>query len=263
MSYYFKIYKSFFFQYIKSLMQSKLNFFIGLIGCLFVQASGIVFLYLIFEKIPLLNGWNRDEIVFIYGLSQIPKGLDHLFADYIWLLSSRMLTNGEFDRYLLRPIPPFFQLICERVQFDALGEIIIGLFLVIVQIKKGTVMFSIIGMFWCIIAIAAGTIIYTSVKLFFASLAFWVMNSAPILQLSYEISNFTKYPISIYPTIIQFISSFVVPFAFASFYPATYFLRNTSVFKTIIAEVLVASVSLIIANTVFKKGIKVYKSAGN
>lgn len=263
MRYYIRIYRLFLVQYIKTLMQSKLNFFIGLFGCLFVQASGIIFLYLIFEQIPLLNGWSMNELIFIYGFAQIPKGIDHFFADYIWLLASRMVTNGEFDRYLLRPIPPFFQLLCDRVQLDAVGELLIGGALVIMSVVNGTVHVSFINIVLFVISILAGAIIYTSVKLFFASLAFWMTNSSPVLQLGYEMSGFAKYPISIYSKPIQIFCSIIIPFAFAAFYPASYFITNENVLTTIFAEVMVAVVIWIIAFSVFKKGVKAYKSVGN
>lgn len=263
MRYYIRIYRLFLVQYIKTLMQSKLNFFIGLFGCLFVQASGIIFLYLIFEQIPLLNGWSMNELIFIYGFAQIPKGIDHFFADYIWLLASRMVTNGEFDRYLLRPIPPFFQLLCDRVQLDAVGELLIGGALVIMSVVNGTVHVSFINIVLFVISILAGAIIYTSVKLFFASLAFWMTNSSPVLQLGYEMSGFAKYPISIYSKPIQIFCSIIIPFAFAAFYPASYFIINENVLTTIFAEVMVAVVIWIIAYSVFKKGVKAYKSVGN
>lgn len=263
MRYYVKIYRLFLSQYIKSLMQSKLNFFVGMFGSLFVQASGIVFLYLVFEQIPLLNGWSVEELIFIYGFSQIPKALDHLFADYIWLLSSRMITNGEFDRYLLRPVPAFFQLMCDRFQLDAIGELLVGVALVVLSVNNGTVQITFAGSILFIISILAGFLIFMSVKLFFASLAFWLTNSAPILQLGYEISNFTKYPVSIYPKPIQFVSSFIVPFAFASFYPASYFIRDMSLWTTIAAEVVISCIAWIISRSVFVKGMSVYNSVGN
>jgi ABC-2 type transport system permease protein len=244
-------------------MQSKLNFFIGLFGCLFVQASGIVFLYLVFEQIPMLNGWSINELVFIYGFSQIPKGFDHLFADYIWLLSSRMVTNGEFDRYLLRPISPLFQLLCDRLQLDAIGELLVGFSLVMISVVNGNVKITSLSIALFTISIIAGSIIYTSVKLFFASLAFWITNSAPILQLGYEVSNFTKYPVTIYPSSIRVICSFIVPFAFASFFPASFFIRNVSVVSTIVLEIGIALIAFCISYIVFNKGIKVYNSVGN
>lgn len=94
------------------------------------------------EQIPMLNGWSINELVFIYGFSQIPKGFDHLFADYIWLLSSRIVTNGEYDRYLLRPIPPLFQLLCDRLQLDAIGELLVGFSLVMISVTNCNVIIT-------------------------------------------------------------------------------------------------------------------------
>lgn len=263
MRYYISIYRLFVVQYIKTLMQSKLNFFIGFLGCLFVQISGIIFLYLIFNNIPLLNGWSINQLVFIYGFSQIPRGIDHFFTDYIWLLASRMVTNGEFDRYLLRPINPLFQLLFDRVQLDAIGELLIGGFLVAMSIKNGTVYISLINILLFIISILSGAVIYTSIKLFFASLAFWMTNSSPILQLGYEVSDFAKYPISIYSKPIQIFISFIIPFAFVAFYPASYFITGKNVLITIGAEVGVAIIFWTISYSIFKRGVNAYKSVGN
>lgn len=244
-------------------MQSKLNFFIGLFGCLFVQVSGILFLYLIFEQIPLLNGWSLNQLVFIYGFSQIPRGIDHFFADYIWLLASRMVTNGEFDRYLLRPIPPFFQLLCDRVQLDAVGELLIGGGIIAISVANRTVHISLVNSLFFMISILAGAVIYTSVKLFFASLAFWMTNSSPVLQLGYEMSGFAKYPISIYSKPIQIVCTIIIPFAFAAFYPASYFITGNNVLRTIVLEVGVAIVTWLLAYNLFKCGVRAYKSVGN
>ena len=104
--------------------------------------------------------------MFIYGFSQIPKGFDHLFADYIWLLSSRMVTNGEYDRYLLRPIPPLFQLLCDRLQLDVIGELLVGFSLVMISVTNCNVIITPLSIVLFIISIIVGSIIYTFVKLF-------------------------------------------------------------------------------------------------
>ena len=83
------------------------------------------------------------------------------------------------------------------------------------------------------------------------------------MQLEYEISNFIKYPITIYPSSIRIISSFIVPFAFASFFPASFFIRDVSILSTILLEVGIAIIAFYISYTVFCIGIKVYNSVGN
>lgn len=260
---YSKLYFIFCRQYIKSLLQSKVDFLMGLIGFLCSQASGIIFLYLIFKRIPALSGWSFEQLIFIYGFSQIPRGLDHLFTDNLWMLAWQMVVRGTFDRYMLRPMNLFFQIICEKIQFDALGEVLIGLILVCRAIKLNIINISMKFILCFILSVVAGAIIYTSVKLFFASLAFWVKESAPFLQTAYDTSDFAKYPIEVYPKIIKFVLVYIMPFAFVAYIPATYFLNKNGFFKTVGMECVISIIIFNISYFVFKKGTERYESAGN
>src|SRR5690554_3931111 len=103
---YCRLYLQFLKQYIKILIEYRADFIFGLVGFLLVQFSGVVFIQLIFQSIPALSGWTFYEVLFIYGFAQIPRGIDHVFTDNLWILSGRILIAGEFDKYLLRPINP-------------------------------------------------------------------------------------------------------------------------------------------------------------
>ena len=78
---YLRLYRIFAVQYIKTMMQSKIDFFIGLGGFLISQGAGIAFLYLVFEQIPSMKDWSFEQMLFIYGFAQIPRGIDQLLTD--------------------------------------------------------------------------------------------------------------------------------------------------------------------------------------
>ena len=255
LSRYFSLYRIFVMQYIKTTMQSKVDFFIGLGGFLISQAAGLAFLYLVFEQIPSMQEWSLEQMLFIYGFAQLPRGIDHLLTDNLWMVGWQMVIKGTFDKYILRPMNIFFQIVCERVQFDALGEILVGLVLV-GQVTPVKLLFFIVSM-------AAGAIIYTAVKLILASIAFWLKDSSAIMTTAYEVADFAKYPIEIYAKPIQIILMTILPFAFVAYIPSTYFLIDANFWKTIGAECAVAAVIWIIAYKIFQKGISVYESAGN
>ena len=84
---YCRLYKVFVKQFIKTLLQSRSDFFLFLIGFFMTQITGIAFLYLVFSQIPTLDGWTFNELIFIYGFAQIPRGIDHLLTDNIWILA--------------------------------------------------------------------------------------------------------------------------------------------------------------------------------
>ena len=262
---YLRLYRALISQFFKMVLQSKVDFLMGLFGFFFTQVAGLLFLYLVFEQIPDLRGWTLGQLIFIYGFAQIPRGIDHLFTDNLWLVAWRLVINGDFDRYMLRPMNVFFQIIAEKLQPDALGELLVGIVLVVYSAVKGVVVVDALHIALFVVSIFAGALIYTSIKLFFASIAFWTKRSGPFLQLAYELSNFAKYPTEIYHKLLRFVITWIIPFGFVAYLPASYFLGTGSGnhIAVIGIECAIAAIFWFVAYGVFKKGLKSYESAGN
>jgi len=260
---YLRLYRVLVAQFLKTIMQSRVDFLIGLLGFFFTQVMGIAFLYLVFQQIPDLHGWTLDQLIFIYGFAQIPRGIDHLFTDNIWLVAYRLVINGDFDRYMLRPMNIFFQVIAEKLQPDALGELLIGTILVVRSLTKGIVIVDGLHVALFFVSIFAGALIYTSIKLFFASLAFWLKVSGPFLQIAYDMANFAKYPTEIYSKGVRFLITWVIPFAFVAYLPASFFMKADTSAGVVVIECGIAFVFWWIAYALFHRGTQVYESAGN
>ena len=239
---YLRLYRVLVAQFLKTIMQSRVDFLIGLLGFFFTQVMGIAFLYLVFQQIPDLQGWTLDQLIFIYGFAQIPRGIDHLFTDNIWLVAYRLVINGDFDRYMLRPMNIFFQVIAEKLQPDALGELLIGTILVVRSLTKGIVIVDGLHVALFFVSIFAGALIYTSIKLFFASLAFWLKVSGPFLQIAYDMANFAKYPTEIYSKGVRFLITWVIPFAFVAYLPASFFMKADTSAGVVVIECGIAFV---------------------
>lgn len=261
---YGRLYRVFVVQFLKSIMQSKADFWIGLCGFFLSQITGIAFLYLVFEQIPVLADWSLEQLIFIYGFAQIPRGIDHLFTDNIWMIAWRYVVNGKFDQYMLRPMNLFLQVIFEKLQPDALGELLVGIILIIFSMTKGIVIVDGIHILLFIVSIFAGAIIYTAIKLLFASFSFWIKVSGPVLYTAYLLSDFAKYPSGIYEKGVRFVITWVIPFAFVAYLPAVYFLKpETGALATIGVECLLAVLFFGVAYIVFTIGTRAYESAGN
>lgn len=260
---YIRLYSKFLQQYIKSLIEYRVDFILGLIGFIFVQFTGIIFITLIFNFIPSLDGWNFYEILFIYGFAQIPRGIDHVFTDYLWIFSWKTIVHGEFDKYLLRPINPLFQVIAESFQPDGFGEIIIGTILLTFSGVKLGLSFGIIDIVLLLVVILFATFIYTAIKLAVTSIAFWVKFAQSYLFMVYQLSDFAKYPIGIYPKAIQGILTCLIPFAFTGYFPGAYFLGKGDIFTGVILTILISIIALFIAYRIWLVGITKYESSGS
>ena len=267
---YLRLYRVLISQFFKVILQSKVDFLMGLLGFFFTQIMGILFLYLVFEQIPSLQGWTLDQLIFIYGFAQIPRGIDHLFTDNIWMVAWRLVINGDFDRYMLRPMNIFFQVISEKLQPDAVGELLVGTILIIRSLAKGIVIVDAAHIALFFASMLAGALIYTALKLFFASWAFWVKISGPFLQTAYEMADYAKYPTEIYAKLVRFIITWIIPFAFVAYLPASYFLgvggffgAGSSNAGVIGIEWVIAIVFAAVAYALFVRGTHIYESAGN
>lgn len=102
-----------------------------------------------------------------------------------------------------------------------------------------------------------------SIKLLRASLSFWTMNSMQVMVTIYNISDFAKYPITIFPAMIQTLITYIVPFAFVSFFPAFVLLNQADGVSILIQSFIALSITLSLALFVWNKGLKGFQSSGH
>src|SRR5512135_962389 len=136
MTRYLELYWYFLIQRFKILMEYRLNFFIGTTSTAFLQAASLATLWVVMRQIPSLNGWNFYEVLLIYGLLTMGESITHMFADNLWTIGWNYIRSGDFDRFLVRPIDPLFHLLADRFCHDGIGNLLTGLVLVVVSMRK-------------------------------------------------------------------------------------------------------------------------------
>lgn len=248
-------------QYLKQIMEYKVDFVVGVLGVFLTQGLNLLFLSVLFQHIPSLEGWTFEQIAFIYGFSLIPKGIDHLFFDNLWALGQRLVRKGEFDKYLTRPISPLFHVLVETFQVDALGELLVGVILLVTT--AGSIVWTLPKVLLFILFIPFATLIYTSLKIATASISFWTKQSGAVIYIFYMFNDFSKYPMSIYHSFLRWLISFIIPFAFTAYYPASYFLIGQHLLFNIGGLVVVSLLVLALSLKLWKWGLDAYESAGS
>lgn len=259
----FRMHRIFIAQELKRMMEYKGDFIVGIIGFLLGQFFNLVFLWIIFSQIPSLMGWTLNQIIFIYGFSLIPKGIDHLLFDNLWSIGHFTVRKGDFDKYLTRPINTLFHVMVEKLQFDAIGELIMGIALICVSLPSVRIEWSGTKVLLAIVVIPFATLIYTGIKTATAAIAFWTKRSGNITYMFYMVNDFAKYPVTIYNNVVRNIITYIIPFAFTAFYPANYILTGENPLFNIGMTILISIVIIVIGILVWNKGISAYESAGS
>lgn len=258
-----RMHRIFVVQELKKMVEYKANFIVGIIGFLLGQITNILFIWIIFAQIPNLKGWTINQIVFIYGFSLIPKGVDHLLFDNLWAVGHFIVRRGEFDKYLTRPVNTLFHVMVEKLQVDALGELITGIALIGVTVFRVDIEWSLTKVLLFILVVPFATLIYTGIKIATAALAFWIKRSGNVTYMFYMVNDFAKYPVTIYNNTVRGIITYIIPFAFTAFYPAKYILTGQNPLYNVGMTVVMAVMLMIIGICVWNRGIRAYESAGS
>ncbi|XZF75427.1 ABC transporter permease [Bacillus sp. AL-1R] len=249
-------------QYLKTKLQYRANFFLSFLSDLMAQAVNLIFILLVFNHTSLIEGWNKDEIVFIYGFFLVPFALFASFFN-IWDFNDRYIVKGEFDRILTRPIHSLFQVVLEKMELESLLGAITGLIIMIFAGFKLGLSITWYDPFLFLLMGLGGMFVYAGIFIALASIGFWSDARTSIMPLMYNIGNYGRYPINIYHPIIRFVLTWILPFAFVGVYPAAYFLRRSEWYVYSFLTPVMGLVVFIISVLIWNQGVKKYKGAGN
>lgn len=259
---YLYLYTEFLKQNVKTMLEYKTDFVIGIFSTLLSQFYGIFFVWVIFENLKQIHGWTFYEITFVYGLLTLAKGIDMFFFDNLHALGIEYVREGKFDIFLIRPLSPLFQLVSSYTQQDGIGLLILGLVVITKSLAELKIHLGPFDILLLIIFVISGAAIISGINLIFATTGFKTMNSHIVMSSVNSFQEFAFYPIAIYPKFIGFVLTWVVPFAFASSYPADYFLHKGFAIYSMLTPV-VAIVLWFIALKVWNYGLRNYESTGS
>lgn len=258
----FFLYFNFMNQNLKTMLEYKADFIIGVFSTLLHQFYGIFFVWVIFENIKQIHGWSFYEITFVYGLLTLAKGIDMFFFDNLHALGFEYVREGKFDIFMIRPLSPLFQLLASHMQQDGIGLLILGSIVVIKSLAELHITLHAFNIFLLVIMVISGAAIISAINVITATFGFKTVNSHVIMGSVNSLQEFAFYPILIYPKFISAILTWVIPYAFASFYPANYFLNKGYEHLSLVSP-LIAIFLWIVALKVWKFGINNYSSTGS
>jgi len=259
------------FEYLKISIKTVIEYPANIIGWLLSNPIqflvGFATIQFVVKEFGSICGWGYGELAFLYGLSVISHALSMIFFVQGWFMGYFVL-EGEFDRYLLRPMSVLYQFFFTNFNLIGITDLIPG----ICVFTYGCIQ---VGFCWniknlvCVMGLLIGaTMIRGGIYLMIGSISFWTKSVVDFGGYTQELfDKTTMYPLSMYPESIQFVATYLIPVGWVSFYPASALLGlgdgatnvNGAVWMTLLIGILV----FLVASYVFKIGLRKYESAGN
>jgi ABC-2 type transport system permease protein len=260
---YARLYWQFFKSQVKVMMEYRLDFFVGVISVVLINFTSIFFVKVVFDQIQSLHGWSYHEVLFIYGVACTGRSVHHIFFDNLWTIGWQYIKPGNFDRLLLRPVNPLFHLIAERVQQDGFGQLLIGLAVLGISMPQIGIEWTVWNLLLLAVMVLSSGMIFAGINLICATLSFWMVDSLPVTFAVFNLSDFARYPLTIYHKGIRYVLTWLIPYGFTAFYPSALFIEHSGYRTTALWTPVVALVTCWLAYAFWKRGLRAYTSTGS
>lgn len=213
-----------------------------------------------------INGWNYGQLAFLYGISVISHALSMIFFVQGWFMGW-FVIEGDFDRYLTRPLGVMYQFFFTNINVFGLTDLIPGILVFIYGCVKTGFTFTPLNTLSLLGMLIGATLIRGGIYLMLGSTSFYTKSPMDFGQYTQEIMDkSTMYPISMYPEAMQFVMTFIIPVGWVSFFPVSGLLGIEGSKYGLLACGITMAVGILVmcvAGLFFKIGLRKYESAGN
>ncbi len=262
----FKIYIKIATASIKSRMEYRASFIIFLFTLVCYYTAQVLTIGVVITRFKSIGGWSMGEMAFLYSLLILSSGIVTFVFSGI-LEFGELVRSGNFDRFMVRPLPPLAQVVFGGFEITGIAHIILGFITFLIANSYTNIQWDAEKIVHFVIVVFGGSFILSSVRIIIAAIAFYAVNTNSMVHLFvFSSREFLLYPINIYSTGMKILLTFIIPLAFVNFYPAHLFLNKSG--ATLFHPLMIYGTfpigvfMLMFAFYLWKKGMNAYESAG-
>ncbi|MFD0677955.1 MULTISPECIES: ABC transporter permease [unclassified Paenibacillus] len=211
--------------YVKTLIEYRADTMIAVAAGIVAQGSTLLFLTVIFQRIPKLADWSFYEMVFIFGLAATAKALNQALFNAPFSLTG-LIRRGQMDVMMVRPVGALFQAIGNSQELNGVGQLVTGIAIMIYSAGHLEMDWTVWSLLYAVIALFSSAVIQFAILLTISVLTFWVLEIRSLIYPINWLYDFTRYPLEIFHPVLRVLLTYVIPYALGSFFPAAFLLRS-------------------------------------
>jgi ABC-2 type transport system permease protein len=232
-------------------------FVLQVVGMVVNNIGLLVAWWFLFERFGTINGWTGAELIAVQGINMLIFGLVILFSHGL-LEMPRYVDQGSFDTFLTRPAGLLPQIVSSSIEISALGDLLMGVVLVIWYIIIAEVSIVALALFG--LAVILGCILMWCFTLMPFLLAFYMFDSEKVSRnIAFFYLDTGIYPSGVLTGGIRIVLLTVFPGLFIGAVPLD-ILRGVG-WENLLLGIVVAGAWLSISLWLFKRAVRRYESA--
>jgi ABC-2 type transport system permease protein len=167
-----------------------------------------------------IGGWSFYEALIVVGLFQLFLGLVDTFITPNVRDFTEHLRVGTLDFILTKPLNSQFHASLRRINIWRSVDVLIGAGVIVYALNRlGATLTLDRALMFLMLLICAAIILYSLIMLLITS-AFWFVQLENVMELMFTFYETGRFPVSVFPTWLRAILTFVVPIAFITTVPA-------------------------------------------
>jgi len=243
-------------------MQYKTSFFMSLIGQFLLAFTAFLGVYFMFGRFSSVGGFSYSEVLLCFAVMLTAFTLAECFVCGFDTFST-IISNGEFDRIMVRPRNEIFQVLASRMDFSRTGRLIQAVAMFIYAIPASGVCWSFDKILTVIFMLIGGFLTFSGLFIIYASLCFFTIEGLEFMNIFTDGSReFGKFPLNIYGDGVLKFLTYIVPIALFQYYPFLYLIGRTDNMVYMFLP-LVGILFLIPCLVFWRIGVRHYKSTGS
>ena len=257
-----RLYMKFFAMHLKSQMQYKTSFFLTALGQFLVSFTTLLGVYFMFSRFNIVEDFAFEQTLLCFAVVLMAFSMAEMLGRGFDLFP-RMISNGEFDRALVRPRNVIFQVLAAKMDFTRFGRLIQTIAVFCYAIPTSGVIWTFDEILTLCLMVACGSLIFFGLFLIYAAFSFFTIEGLEFMNVFTDGGReFGRYPFSVYGKNVLMFLTFVIPLALFQYYPLLYLLdREQSAFFMVTP--LIGLVFLLPCYGFFQLGLRRYKSTGS
>lgn len=222
-------------------MEYRANFMANFLMSAVWLAFAILGLRVFFFHREQIGAWAYYEAMLVVGFYSLFNGLIAALLQPNMSRIIEQIRTGTFDFILIKPVNSQFMASLRKLSIWKLADVIMGAGICIYATFRLAATPTIADLIIAAGFVSCGAVILYSIWLLMVTSAFWFVRIDNITELFTAIYETGRFPVSVYPSWLRGVLTFVVPIAFITTFPAAAILSRAKPLLLSVAVVLAAA----------------------
>ncbi|MGC4106823.1 MAG: ABC-2 family transporter protein [Thermomicrobiales bacterium] len=223
----------------------------------------LVPILLIFSFTGEVHGWSRADVLVVAGFQQAIVGLLAAFIIPNMSRMSEYVQRGDLDVLLVRPVNAHWLSATRWVRPAELFATLSGFGLIVVGLIQRSTVPSAIGIVQAVVLVAVGFVLLACAWSVVATCAFWTSSMSAGTMVFGDLMEPGRYPVMFFSRAMQVFLVAVVPWAFASTFPAEAITHGLADWWVVPVGIVFAVVAVAGSHAFWNRAIHRYASASS